>query len=334
MARRLRVAWSTRATPPTSSCRAAMVKLTTRRACQSSSTASCNCCRPTTHALESASARCPRRHGVGRIMSCEVARGHGWLCTRLHRAGEAAKARERLRRSREAAAHRPGDRCGQVSSGAAFAACTRDRRRDVVVRRRRPEQARRHARGLVDRSRLEARDVHGRRRSRGGPGRRRLADDHRGCESTDRISREGHDDTSRQLRAPREVLVASIARAVSSGADGSGSALRSRQARLQESGVLRVTLRFQRLGCTSRIVGSGPTFAKISLGAKDQIPRFTKGRLFQVVGRQETPVSNVVVWQVDENESTIQILEPDRVDHSKLAESRVVLSPPESCLRR
>jgi hypothetical protein len=91
---------------------------------------------------------------------------------------------------------------------------------------------------------------------------------------------------------------------------------------------------FRRLGCTSRIVGGGPRFAKISLGAKDHIPRYSMGRLLQVVGRQEISVSRVVVWQVDENESTIQILEPDRVDQSKLAESRVVLSPPEDCLRR
>ena len=92
---------------------------------------------------------------------------------------------------------------------------------------------------------------------------------------------------------------------------------------------------FGRLACRSKIVSGDSRWAMISLGVKDEIMKYAKGRLFQVFERQQKVVSEVVVWEVGEHESRIQILEPKRVDAAKLLENGfVILSPPETCLRR
>jgi hypothetical protein len=95
---------------------------------------------------------------------------------------------------------------------------------------------------------------------------------------------------------------------------------------------------YGRLTCKAKLVQYDPTkpltSATISLGAKDEIVTFARGRLYQRVDRHERSVSHVWVRGVSETESLISIESPEAVDPKQLADSWVILSAPDACQRR
>jgi hypothetical protein len=87
---------------------------------------------------------------------------------------------------------------------------------------------------------------------------------------------------------------------------------------------------FGAMRCDSKIISGGPRVAKIRLSAKDEIMAGAKGNLYMNMSF----VSEIIVSRVDENDSTIGILQPERVDMGRLLdEGRVVLSLPPECQR-
>ncbi len=81
--------------------------------------------------------------------------------------------------------------------------------------------------------------------------------------------------------------------------------------------------------------GAKGAWVRISLGAGDEIMKGATGMLVQNAGMQSTKSSEVIVWEVREHDSLIQILYPKQVDLTRLGENTTVtLSRPDECHKR
>ncbi len=93
---------------------------------------------------------------------------------------------------------------------------------------------------------------------------------------------------------------------------------------------------FERLACRGTVLpGAKGSWVRISLGAGDEIMKGAKGMLVQNAGMPGNKSSEVIVWEVREHDSLIQILDPKQVDLTRLGENTsVTLSRPDECHKR
>ncbi|MEJ7598353.1 MAG: hypothetical protein WKG01_10620 [Kofleriaceae bacterium] len=88
---------------------------------------------------------------------------------------------------------------------------------------------------------------------------------------------------------------------------------------------------FGRMTCTAKVLSGTATSANVAIGANKRIMRWATGRLFQ----DGKPVSDILVLQVEAEQSFVKIMKPKAVDVTKLlTTSEVILSSPEACKRR
>ncbi len=90
---------------------------------------------------------------------------------------------------------------------------------------------------------------------------------------------------------------------------------------------------FERLTCRGTVLpGAKGAWVRISLGAGDEIMKGARGMLVQNEGMQGNKSSEVIVWEVREHDSLIQILDPKQVDLTRFGENTsVTLSRPDEC---
>ncbi|MEJ7598354.1 MAG: hypothetical protein WKG01_10625 [Kofleriaceae bacterium] len=87
---------------------------------------------------------------------------------------------------------------------------------------------------------------------------------------------------------------------------------------------------FGRMTCTAKVLSGTATSANVAIGANKRIMRWATGRLFQ----DGKPVSDILVLQVEAEQSFVKIMKPKAVDVTKLlTTSEVILSSPEACKR-
>lgn len=86
--------------------------------------------------------------------------------------------------------------------------------------------------------------------------------------------------------------------------------------------------------CRGTILGGDKKWAEISLGTNDHIPRGSNGVLWQPEGHRHSGTSSFLVFDVGDNKSLVQFSSPDLVDPARFANSYVILSPPDGCIRQ
>ena len=83
--------------------------------------------------------------------------------------------------------------------------------------------------------------------------------------------------------------------------------------------------------CRGKILSGSETGARIAIGKSRHMMRHATGHLYQRGQR----ISEVLVLDVDDDESVVMIMSPERANFAKLVEDGyVILAQPEACKRR